>query len=234
MSENLRPLAVSQVHTTPIGDELMVHVVGSEETHLLGATTAAVWRRCDGRTSGAELEAVFAAQPAELRPELVQLALDHLERAGLVERGGSSTDVQREHRRQFLKRAAIAAIAVPTVTTIVTATPAAAASPTGCTSNAQCPSGQVCVNGVCAACTNNAQCDAPLVCINGTCAPKSGNGGPCDEDADCTSGDCDEPRGTCRFPDESLCTSSTQCVTGCCRQVGGVNICKPGQGTCIP
>ena len=36
------------------------------------------------------------------------------------------------------------------------------------------------------------------------------------------------------FPDDCPCTSSTQCVTGCCRVVAGNQICKAGVGGCIP
>lgn len=167
------PRAVSGTHTTPIGDELMVHVVGTAETHLLGPTTAAVWARCDGTTSRASLEDVFADQPAELRPELVQLALDQLERTGLVEDGGSSTDLQRESRRRFLRRAAIAAVTVPTITTVVTAQPAAAHSHdcnrTGCTG------GQVCdpPTGQCFPCSAQRPCPGTQRCVAGVCREPS-------------------------------------------------------------
>jgi coenzyme PQQ synthesis protein D (PqqD) len=34
--------------------------------------------------------------------------------------------------------------------------------------------------------------------------------------------------------DDCPCTSSTQCMTGCCRVVAGSQICKSGGGGCIP
>lgn len=37
---------------------------------------------------------------------------------------------------------------------------------------------------------------------------------------------------TCR-PIDALCTTSSQCCSGCCRITGGIAICKPGQGGCI-
>lgn len=180
----------------------MVHVVGSEETHLLSATTTAVWNRCDGTTTRDQLEDVFAAQPAEHRADLVQLALDQLEHASLIDHGGNSSDLQRESRRRFLKRAAVAAVAVPTITTIVTAQPAAASSH-GCNSSA-CPGGTVCnpVTGDCVECLIDSNCPTGRVCENNTC----------------------------KVPFGGFCTSSSQCVSTapCCKN----GQCKTGTVNC--
>jgi hypothetical protein len=240
------PRAVTGTHTTPVGDELMVHVVGSVETHLLSPTTAAVWQRCDGASSRSDLETVFAEQPAELRPELVQLALDQLEKAGLVEDGGHSSDLQRESRRRFLRRAAIAAVAVPAITTVVTQQPAAAASAgSPCTSNLDCvDAGLTCIANTCQPLSSNggpcdqngatgdhADCQSPLLCSSGTC--RSAIGGSCSGDSQCVGGAyCDAFTSTClaKRPDGVSCTRSGQCVNSCCRS----NVCRSGGGSCAP
>ena len=233
MVERRRPRVTGGVHTTPVGDELLVHVLGSDETHVLGPTTSEVFRRCDGATSPAELEAVFEEQPASHRTALVQLALDQLERVGLIEDGGGSSDVEREGRRNFLKRAAIAAVALPTITTVVTATPAAASS-AGCMTNADCAGGQVCIQGLCSPasgsggpCDDNNDCVPPLVCIGGVCQSQSGSGGSCDEDADCSGGEkCFS--GTCKQCGSNDATGDTYCAAN--QYCDGVN-CQPDKAS---
>lgn len=192
------PRAVEGVHAVAVGDELAVHVEGSDETHLLGATTSEVWKRCDGSTSRAQLEGVFADQPAEHRAELAQLALDELERAGLVQNGGQSSDLQRESRRRFLRRAAVAAVAVPAITTIVTAQPAAATSH-GCNrTDSPCLGSTVCdeASGNCVECTSTetSNCGTNEVCESNVCKTKSG----------------------------AICTSSAECESSakCCKRIG--------------
>lgn len=39
--------------------------------------------------------------------------------------------------------------------------------------------------------------------------------------------------GVAPLPDDCPCTSSTQCVSGCCRNVAGVTQCKTGAGGCL-
>lgn len=173
MNNAQMPKAASGVHVTPVGDELMVHVTGSAETHLLSPSTATIWRRCDGQTSVDDLASEFAEHPTEHRYELVQAALDQLESAGLVVDAGGSTAVERESRRRFLKKAALAAIAVPTITTIVTATPAAAVS-----------AGEPC--------GSDADCNDGLFCNAGTglCEAERANGAACTRSGQCSSGCC--------------------------------------------
>ena len=184
-----QPLAACGAHTTPVGDELLVHLAGAEETHLLSPSTTQIWTRCDGQTSKAELAEVFKHEPAELRPELVEVALDELACAGLLVGIEAASDVARQNRRRFLRNAAIAAVSIPVVTTIVTATPAAAQS-----------AGD--------ACATDADCRAPLVCNNaignGTCQPRQANGGACAENADCVAGSCCKRTGS----------GANTCITG--------------------
>lgn len=91
--------------------------------------------------------------------------------------------------------------------------------PTGCTSNAQCPQGGVCQNGMCVLappCVTDANCPNGYTCTaDGRCVPKGG----------------------------MACTSNTQCnglvcVGGMCvpctqgsNQCGGTTVCAPN-GTC--
>lgn len=35
------------------------------------------------------------------------------------------------------------------------------------------------------------------------------------------------------LPNGTPCTASSQCIDGCCRLVGGVQLCKPGVGDCL-
>lgn len=176
MSGEQFPRVTDNVHVTPVGDELLVHIADSTDTHLLGASVARVWGRCDGETARTDLVDVFAAEPEEHRLALVDVALDELAAAGLIASDLGVDEVARQSRRRFLRRAAVAAVVIPTITTIATVTPAAAQS-----------AGD--------ACTTDGNCDPGLVCNGaiggGTCQPPQGVGGPCLEAADC------EPGRTC-------------------------------------
>jgi hypothetical protein len=73
-----------------------------------------------------------------------------------------------------------------------------------CTSSADCPSDEICSDGVCCfsvgrSCTDNAACCAPAVCnklpgqIDGSCCVPSG--GACTVNLDCCSNVCDRDTG---------------------------------------
>lgn len=216
MSQTDFPCAVGNAFSSPIDDELLVHIEGRVDTHLLDALTTQIWRRCDGRTSIASMAADLPDMPADQAQEAVRAAVDELVAAGLVEVEVASTAAERESRRRFLKKAAVALVAVPTVTTIVTAAPAAAVSAGG-------------------PCSTNSQCDSGLVCRGGVCASPGGNGAVCDEQADCQAGFYCATSGpnpnTCqaKLANNAACTQSFQCTSGCCRSNGNAS---SGKDTC--
>ncbi|MSP59307.1 MAG: PqqD family protein [Myxococcales bacterium] len=133
-------------------DELLVYDSTRHEAHCLNRAAMLVWRRCDGATTVDEMAAELERAGLPREAAVVELALDELERAHLVElRKAAPTDRAdrvRRSRRNVLRQIGLiagAAVALPIVQSIVAPSVAQAASCLG--------PGQVCgVDGDC--CSN--------------------------------------------------------------------------------
>ncbi|HEX9696552.1 MAG TPA: PqqD family protein [Actinomycetota bacterium] len=125
--------------------EVLIYDLERDRAHCLNDTAARVWRGCDGRRSVAEIAAAAGLGISEVR-----YALARLERSRLLESG--ETTWLGPSRREVLKRAAIAGVALPVVRSIIAPTAAQAATciPGGglCGGSAECCSG-VCAGGTC-------------------------------------------------------------------------------------
>ena len=172
MRNDIRPTRVSEVIEQPVDDEIVVYGLERDDVHLLNSTTAAVWRRCDGQSTIDEITAMVGDA------DIVWAALVELDRAGLLVEHVEPPS--RLSRRQLMKRMAIAAVAVPVVTSIVAPTAAAAAS--NCVPNGgNCGQSSECCSGFCTGATET--------CI--PAPPPCGNGGDlCETGGDCCSGQC--------------------------------------------
>ena len=133
-------------------DEVLVYDLEQHEAHCLNATSAAVWRHCDGETSPSEIGFRLAREfGTPVDEEVVWLALEQLGERGLLDQAvvrpaGLS-------RQQAVKRGALiaAAIALPVTASVVAPNAAQAVTcfcGAGCTSSTQC-----CAN--CPNCTSN-------------------------------------------------------------------------------
>ena len=167
-----RPERAAEIIEQIVDDELVIYNLTNDDVHLLNATTAAVWRLCDGTHT---VDAIAAATGFDT--DIVWIALRELDRSHLLlesidDRGN------RISRRQLMRRVAIGAIALPVVTSIVAPTAAAAASNctpdgAGCAADAECCGGSTCDGGFCTppgvGCVVDAQCGPNQLCRNGTC-----------------------------------------------------------------
>lgn len=106
-----------------LGAELLLYDAKRDQAHSLNEVTALIWRHCDGHTSVTELVRVVGREtelPAS--EEIVWLALDQLEQAGLLEEPlQRPTPVQAVSRRQLgLKFGLTAAVTLllPIITTL--------------------------------------------------------------------------------------------------------------------
>jgi hypothetical protein len=100
-----------QLLAEDVNDELVVYDLDRGTVHLLNPVAAFVWKRCDGRTTVAELATLLQAELDLLESEdVVLLALHELEDAQLLEEGGAASTATRAFsRRQMLARLGVAA-----------------------------------------------------------------------------------------------------------------------------
>lgn len=98
-----------------LDDELLVYDLERNRAHSLNAGASAVWRLCDGRRTIEDIN-VAAAEALGVAPDMtmVQQALRHLERAGLLQ---ADEPADAGERRTLLRKLGWAAI-VPFVATI--------------------------------------------------------------------------------------------------------------------
>ena len=122
------PARNSNVYETEVADEIVVYDRMSDRAHRLNPTAAAVWRRCDGETSFADLAADVEqeiGQPVD--DEVVSLALQELDEAGLLS-GDLDEGLARRDALKRIGAVGAAAMVLPVVTSIVAPTPAMAQS----------------------------------------------------------------------------------------------------------
>ena len=143
------PKAKTNILVEELAEETLVYDLDSHRAHSLNPTAAFLLHAADGSRSEKDLArraTEHFGEPASL--EVVQLGLDRLRRAGLVEWDGSAPAQEGMTRRQAVRKVATVGILLPAVMTIVTPTPAQAATliaPTQCTlANV----GMCCTNGM--------------------------------------------------------------------------------------
>lgn len=150
-------------------DEVLVYDLERHQAHCLNPVASLVWRRCDGRTSLAQVAAILEKRyDFAAAEDIVRFAVERLRKTHLLEEQSAPVSGRAmSSRRELLKKLGLAAtVMLPAVTSIVAPSPAHAAScmpPTGCVAG---------VND-CAPCTNpGGGCtDNPFRCCGGVCRP---------------------------------------------------------------
>lgn len=159
MQQSYKPLARSEgLVVQEMDGELLVYDVTADKAHSLNATSAAVWKACDGANTVAGLSAMFDAQAGAAHGEsLVLLALDQFRENELlqnaVEVGASFS------RRDLVRRIGLTSMmALPMIASLAMPNNAMAQQPAcqcvnpgGCITQTTCPSTVNCNgSGVCA------------------------------------------------------------------------------------
>ncbi len=131
----------------PMDGELILQ--DGEVTRLLNETAASVWQKCDGHHSIADIARELALDEMTITYALAQLSQKHL----LQTIPSRTADARPMTRREFLKKGAIAAAAIPVIKTI------------------HLPDPNVPVSGACPgqSCVVTPDCTPPDVCISGCC-----------------------------------------------------------------
>lgn len=149
------PLArTDQLVVQELPDEVLIYDLVRHKAHCLNKASAAVWKRCDGRTTVAEMTRRLGRElAAPVDDDVVWLALAQLRRFHLLEEG--SVSGRKVSRRDLVRKYLPAALAVPLILSVPAPTPAQSAS--------KCA-------GPCEPCSGFADCCPGLSC-DGICFP---------------------------------------------------------------
>jgi coenzyme PQQ synthesis protein D (PqqD) len=146
----LPKVRADQLIVKELTDETLIYDLKNDKAYCLNSTAALVWKSCDGENSIAEINLSLAKETkVAVDEKLVWLALDQLASLDLLEKAPTTPTVFAGiSRRQIMKIAGVAAIALPVVTSIIAPTPAQAASNIGfhqpCCAGDTCSGGSTC------------------------------------------------------------------------------------------
>ena len=115
-----------------VDDEVLVYDTARHRAHALNPSAAGIWRRCDGETTPAEIAARLTdALQMPVTEEFVRYGLDQLREFHLLEESASVGPTAGATRRDLIRAAGLAALALPLITSIVA--PVAAEAQSGAT-----------------------------------------------------------------------------------------------------
>jgi hypothetical protein len=155
-----------------LDDETLVYDLATHEAHCLNRAAALVWDRSDGETSLETLAGLLPEVDLPPRVDLVRLALDDLEKAGLLAEYQAPSSKQAVSRREIVRALGAAAgmtLVFPAVSSVVAPLAAQAAS---CLTQTQCQ------NKGKKDCSGLPICGAPGFCC-GPAGKKGCNAIPC-------------------------------------------------------
>lgn len=148
---NTQPRArTERIIVKEVQDEVLVYDMDRDRAHCLNLSAAAVWKKCDGSNTPAQIaDSLRAESQANVNEDFVWLALDQLARDHLLEEAVEwPAAIPRLTRREAVRRIGIgAAIAIPLVTSILAPTPAQAA--TCLTTGQACGTAVQCCSRIC-------------------------------------------------------------------------------------
>lgn len=126
----MKPLARrEQILAEAVGSELVLYDQRVKKAHRLNSTAAFLWQHCDGARSVPDLaKVVHEEMGLPLDEDLVLLALEQLQKQGLLQVCSVAAGVSRREALKRMKLLGVAAAMIPVVATIVVPPPAAAAS----------------------------------------------------------------------------------------------------------
>ncbi|MBD0372427.1 MAG: PqqD family protein [Pyrinomonadaceae bacterium] len=140
-----------------VDGETLVYDLKSYKAHCLNRTSALIWKHCDGKRSMDEVSRKIEAELGTLLPqEVIWLAVEQLEKSGLLQEAVPRGSVERRmSRREMARKLGIAtAIALPFIASIEAPAAIQAAScagpeePCGGTNPPCCP-GLICFSNSC-------------------------------------------------------------------------------------
>lgn len=154
--------------TQELGSETLIYSLKTNKAFCLNATTAQVWKVCDGKRSVPEISRMLSKEHrADISEDIVWLALEQLKKNELLADSEEfSIDFQGLSRREMIRKAGLATmVALPTIASMVAPAAAHAASGASGGTNGACTSN--CLTGVCS-CSPGAVTCSPGHLVNAT------------------------------------------------------------------
>ncbi len=107
-----------------IDGEVLVYDLTTDKAHCLNHTAALVWKNCDGKNSVGQISTALTHEFGEpVDDNIVWLALDDLKKIDLLETAPVRTVAAAGmDRRQMIRAASVAAIALPVVVSMIAPT----------------------------------------------------------------------------------------------------------------
>jgi hypothetical protein len=149
--DNFAPVArFEDLVTTESGNELLVYDTRNSELHHLDELSTLVWRHLDGSHTVSDLVVMAKSESANVTDESIRLAIAALGSINLLASDApASLFGESTSRRRFLKRSAVAGVAIPVIASITAPSSAGAVSGNNCVSPADCAIVGVNVNPCC-------------------------------------------------------------------------------------
>ncbi len=113
----------------PMADEVLIYDTTKNKLHVLSPVAAAVWNQCDGKTSITAIAAQLTVSTDNRnKADIVWLALEELEKTGLLQTRLAIPQDQLSRRAMIRKTALASALALPFISTLTAPSPAHAQS----------------------------------------------------------------------------------------------------------
>jgi hypothetical protein len=129
-SQRQFPLSKKQsMVVEPMADEVLIYDTAKNKLHVLSPVAAAVWQHCDGQTTIPAMAAkLTVSTDSQNKENIVWLALEELEKSGLLQTRLSLPSDQLSRRAMLRKAAVATALALPFISTLTAPSPAHAQS----------------------------------------------------------------------------------------------------------
>jgi len=153
MNENFCPnTRNNEILIQEVAGELLVYDLKTHKAFCLNSTSALVWRRCNGKRTSTQIAVEISREiKTAVEVETVWLALDQLDKEGLLDNGEESESPFTElSRREIIRRVGFGStIGLPIVSSIIAPRSFVAQSLGGlnspCTTTPQCTAGLTCI-----------------------------------------------------------------------------------------
>ena len=208
-SEDLAPVArTTGLVVRELDGEMLVYDRTRDTAHALNRMNAAVWKRCDGVTSVADMvEQIGAEFDQRISESSVFKALAELGRYRLLEEEAPAPSRRGMSRRTMLIRSGVTVATIPVITRLALPEGVASATCT-CTASGPCVVGTCPDNSALSGCHQGQACSHPGTsgtAASGCCGNPSGRAGCCGSCGVC--GICSN--NVCQVGSTTICQSCT-------------------------